>query len=121
MYSAYLNKKQNQKKGHLFKRAAIYGFAIFERVQKRYKEGKKAKTSLEIAVPNKFVDASEFYFKKGKEGKVQFLKRSKKVILELLQEDNERQEALRAFMSKNKINLKKEAGMDKMLAFFQEL
>ncbi|WP_394747238.1 hypothetical protein [Spongiimicrobium salis] len=120
VYTPYFDKKQNRLQGHLFQRMATDELVIYERMRKRFKEGKEAKTSLEIPVPDKFVEASEFYVKK-KESKVLFLKRSKKALLELFKDDPGKQEALKAYITKNRINLKKGEGMLKVLSYYQEL
>lgn len=54
-------------------------YSLYLREQKIFREGKKARTSLERSFPPRFARVSEWYFQK-EEGQLQFLKPTKRSL-----------------------------------------
>ncbi len=120
IYTEYYDKKNESEQGYLYKVFESKDITLFERKMKKYKDGKKATTSLEITVPNKFVVETEFYYTNSKEKTVRFLKPSKKNILELF-EDDKKAEAIKKFISKNNLKLKETKDIIRIFDYYKTL
>jgi len=121
VYMNYYTKKGEYKEGHLFELLNTPELSIFERRLKRFKEGKEAGSSFELAVPNKFITATEYFYSANGEVDAQFLKPAKKNILALFNGDSEKQKKVKTFISKNNIRFKNSEDFKKVFAYYNTL
>nr|WP_299343342.1 hypothetical protein [Allomuricauda sp.] len=106
-FKEYYDKNDEVNQGHLFQLAEIDEMVLFERRRKIYKEGKEATTSFELPVANRFVLERQLYCSNKEDGKIKFFKPSKKSLLNLLaSEDKEKNNKMKSFLSKSRLNLK---------------
>ncbi|WP_435623252.1 hypothetical protein [Flagellimonas sp.] len=122
-YKRYYDKKGNFKEGYLFEMANLNDMVLYEKKEKVFKEGKEARTSLELNVPNRFVESREMYLgkKNGDEEDIQYFKASKKGIYALFEGDTETSEKIKQFVSKNRLNLKESADIARVLRYYKTL
>ncbi len=122
-FKGYYNKKENFKEGYLFVLADIEGMVLYEKRSKLFKEGKDARTSLELNVPNRFVEDRELYLETKKEGKsdIQFFKSSKKEVYALFENDADGLKKIKKFVSEHKINLKESEGVARVFKYYRTL
>ena len=66
-FKSYNDKKGNYKEGYLFVLVDAKDMVLYQKKAKLFKEGKEARTSLELDVPNRFVESTQLYLGK-KEG-----------------------------------------------------
>jgi len=89
-------------------------FSLYHRKRKIFREGKKARTSLERSFPPRFVDEKEWYLQKG-EYSLEYLKLNKKHLKSQLDLDAKQ---LDSYLKKNKNALKSEKELKRLVEFF---
>ena len=77
-------------------------YSLYLRKRKVFREGKKARTSLERSFPPRFIDETEWYLQKG-EGALEFFKPTKKYLKFHFKTNQKR---LESFLKNNKGDLK---------------
>lgn len=92
-------------------------YSLYLRERKIFREGKKARTSLERSFPARFVDESEWYFQK-KEGPLEFIKPNKKNFKKYFKTDLVH---LETFLKTKKGDMKKMEYLKKLLRFMDEV
>ncbi|MGB5822033.1 MAG: hypothetical protein WBG90_21300 [Saonia sp.] len=121
LFREFSDKKGELKKGHLFKLAEADGITVYQRKAKKYKEGKKGATSLEMTVPDKFVDEFELYVGTGNEkGTISFIKPSKKEILKLFK-DEDKTGKVKKFISGSNLDLKDAKDIAQIFMYYNNL
>ena len=92
-------------------------FSLYVRETKEYKEGVKAKSSLERSFPARFVDKTEYYI--GIEnGSLKHTKLSKKQIINTL---SSYEQEIKSFINLNKVKLRNSLDVIKLLNFLEEI
>lgn len=122
-YRSYFDKKRNYKQGYLFVLADLGDMVLYEKKAKLFKEGKEARTSLELDVPNRFVESRQLYLgkKNGDKEDIQYFKASKKEIYALFDGEPEASKKIKQFVSKNKLNLKESEDIARVLRYYKTL
>ena len=88
IYTTYKGVDGNQEKGYLIALHIGDDYSLYIKREKIFKEGKKAKTSLQNSFPHRFQDNSEFYFAYGDMEPV-FFKPKKKEVLSLFDQSDD--------------------------------
>ncbi|PRX53691.1 hypothetical protein [Flagellimonas meridianipacifica] len=122
-FKSYNDKKGKFKQGYLFILADLEDMILYERQTKLFKEGKEARTSLELNVPNRFVESRQLFLgkKNGDEEEIQFFKTSKKEVYALFDNEPEASKKIKQFVSKNRLNLKETADVAKVFRYYNTL
>lgn len=122
-FKSYNDKKGRFKQGYLFELADMGDMILYEKRAKLFKEGKKARTSLELNVPNRFVESKQLFLGKIDGGKeeIEFFKASKKEVYALFDAEPETSKKVKQFVSKNKLNLKESGDVAKVLRYYSTL
>jgi hypothetical protein len=92
-------------------------YSLYLREQKIFREGKKARTSLERSFPPRFARVSEWYFQK-EEGQLQFLKPTKRSLKNYFKTDLVH---LETFLKSKKGDFKKVNYMEQMIRYLDEI
>lgn len=92
-------------------------YSLYLRERKVFREGKKARTSLERSFPARFVDESEWYFQKN-QGVLNSIKLNKKNIKNYFESDIEH---LETFLKNKKGDFKNIDYLKKLVRFMDEL
>ncbi|MEM9078536.1 MAG: hypothetical protein AAGC43_15955 [Bacteroidota bacterium] len=122
-FRGYLDKKGNYKQGYLFVLADLDDMVLYEKKAKLFKEGKEARTSLELNVPNRFVESRELYLGKKSEEKeeITYFKASKKEVYALFEDKAEVTKKIKQFVSNNRLNLKEPEDVGKVFRYYNNL
>ncbi len=121
-FKEYNDKKGNFKEGYLFVLADIGDMVLYEKRAKLFKEGKEARTSLEINVPNRFVESRQLFLGEMKDGKedIQFFKASKKAVYALFTNQDDAKK-IKQFVSEKRLNLKEAKDVAKVFRYYQTM
>lgn len=92
-------------------------YSLYLRERKIFREGKKARTSLERSFPPRFTELTEWYLQK-KEGPLEFIKLNKKNLKNYFKTDLTH---LETFFKSKKGDLKKTNYLKKMVRFLDEV
>jgi hypothetical protein len=92
-------------------------YSLYLREQKIFREGKKARTSLERSFPPRFARVSEWYFQK-EEGQLQFLKPTKISLKNYFKTDLVH---LETFLKSKKGDFKKVNYVEQMIRYLDEI
>ncbi|WP_343485505.1 hypothetical protein [Allomuricauda sp. d1] len=122
MLKTYETKSGTRTEGYLFRRVDAGDLQLYERKIKYFKEGKKARTSLELNVPNRFVESKEYYVgKKQNDGEaIIFLKQSKKEVLKTFSQ-SEKYPSIKKFISEKGLNLKRDKDIFELFSYYNTL
>lgn len=92
-------------------------FSLYVRETKEYKEGVKAKSSLERSFPARFVDKTEYYIA-IENGSLKQTKLSKKQIINTL---SSYEQEIKSFINLNKVKLRNSSDIIKLFNFLEEI
>lgn len=92
-------------------------FSYLKKVKKKYVAGKKAYSSMAVDTAPMYKDDNSYYLVNSEEALVE-LPNSKNGIIESF---GSHKKELKAFVKKNKINVKKEKGMKKLVEYYNSL
>ena len=122
-FKSYNDKKGNYKEGYLFVLVDAKDMVLYQKKAKLFKEGKEARTSLELDVPNRFVESTQLYLgkKEGDKEAIGFLKASKKEVYALFDEDTETSKKIKQFVSDKRLNLKDPEDVAKVFRYYSTL
>lgn len=122
-FKSYTDKKGKFKQGYLFELADLGDMILYEKKAKLFKEGKEARTSLELNVPNRFVESRQLFLgkKSGDKENIQFFKTSKKEVYALFDAEPETSKKIKQFVSKNRLNLKESGDVAKVFRYYSTL
>ena len=90
---------------------------MYVRETKEYKEGVKAKSSLEGSFPPRFIDKTDYYIALG-DGSLKQTKLSKKHIVNTL---SSYEQEIKSFINLNKVKLKNSSDVIKLFNFLEEI
>lgn len=116
VHTPYYDFRGQRREGYLILLFKGDRYKIFKKRAKIFKEGRRAKTSLETSFPHRFVDETD-YFVSLESGPPRFLRLSKKHILGLLAEDRK----VKSFIKQNDLDLQSEWGMIETFKFMDSL
>ncbi|TAI49684.1 hypothetical protein [Flagellimonas allohymeniacidonis] len=122
-YNEFYDRKGRYREGYLFTKVEMENMTLYERRMKFFKEGKEARTSLELEVPNRFTEANELYVGIGQEDgqKIQYLKPSKKEILKLMENNPEKASLVKRFMSDKALNVREASDVIQVFMYYNTL
>ena len=122
-FKSYNDKKGNYNEGYLFVLADTKDMVLYEKKAKLFKEGKEARTSLELDVPNRFVETTQLFLgkKEGDKEEIVFFKASKKGVYGLFDEDPETGKKIKQFVSDKRLNLKEPEDVAKVFRYYSTL
>ena len=116
-YLAFINDDELPAVGYLKELYKGNKFSLYIRETKEYKEGVKAKSSLERSFPARFVDKTEYYI--GIEnGSLKHTKLSKKQIINTL---SSYEQEIKSFINLNKVKLRNSSDIIKLFNFLEEI
>lgn len=115
IYSSYVSNNKSVKQTYLIELFKGNELILFKRKVKKYKEAKKATTTLTSSFPAKFVDIVEYYFLYKNEKNALFIKQKNKSLLNSINPDYKRE--LKEFINNNKFNVNKEKDL---IVFFKK-
>lgn len=116
VYKYYPLKNGNETLGQAGYLREVYrgdNYSLYLRKRKVYREGKKARTSLERSFPPRFVLESEWYFQKG-DSSLEHLKPTKKQLKAFF---NLNAKKMDTYLKSNKNALKNEEGLKQLVMF----
>ena len=94
-------------------------FLLLIRETKIYKEGKKAKTTLETSFPGKLVDVKEFYLLKKSNENAVFIKQKNKKVLEII--DSDYKPTMSKYLKDNNLNVKEDKDLINFFKYYDSL
>ena len=92
-------------------------FSLYVRETKEYKEGVKAKSSLEGSFPARFIDRIEYFIAEG-DGSLKQTKLSKKQIVKAL---SSYEQEIKDFININKVKLRNSSDIIELFKFLEEI
>lgn len=113
-YHQFVDNRGNINKGYLFSIYKGKEYALYQRRNKKFKEGKKAKTSLQNSFPHRFVDDTEFYIQKKNKNPI-FFKPSKSEVSNLF--ENANSSKIKKHIKTNRLDLDNESDLRKIFVF----
>ena len=116
-YLAYINANEQPAVGYVKELFKGNKFSLYERETKEYKEGVKAKSSLERSFPARFIDRIEYFIALGDDSLKQ-TKLSKKQIVKAL---NSYEQEIKDFINLNKVKLRNSSDVIKLFNFLEEI
>nr|WP_299000064.1 hypothetical protein [uncultured Allomuricauda sp.] len=122
-FKGYNDKKGKFEQGYLFVLADLEDMVLYEKRTKLFKEGKEGTTSLELDVPNRFVESRQLFLgkKNGDKEEIQFFKTSKKEVYSLFDGEPEASKKIKQFVGKNRLNLKEPSDVAKVFRYYNTL
>jgi len=116
-YLAYINANEQPAVGYVKELFKGNKFSLYVRETKEYKEGVKAKSSLERSFPARFIDRIEYFIALGDDSLKQ-TKLSKKQIVKAL---NSYEQEIKDFINLNKVKLRNSNDVIKLFNFLEEI
>ena len=116
-YLAYIKENQQPAVGYVKELFKGNKFSLYVRETKEYKEGVKAKSSLEGSFPPRFIDKTDYYIALG-DGSLKQTKLSKKHIVNTL---SSYEQEIKSFINLNKVKLKNSSDVIKLFNFLEEI
>ncbi len=113
-FKTFIDKNGNTKNGYLTL-LKDGKFKLYKRTNVTFKEAKKAPNSLVKATPARFTQFTEYYIETEGANRIDHVELSTKKLMKLV--GNEKQDALKKFMKENKIKLKDENGINRVIDF----
>ncbi len=118
-YTAFLAKNKKDKiPGNVFVLVEGKEYSLYQRRLKRYKESKRATTSLQRSFPARFVDDVEYYIKTAGQTPAP-IKLKQKEILAFLTGDKKNK--VKTYIKENKIDMKKTDHLKKLFNYMNSL
>ena len=118
-YTAFLAKNKKDKiPGNVFVLVEGKEYSLYQRKLKRYKESKRATTSLQRSFPARFVDGAEYYMKTAGQTPTP-IKLKQKEILAFLTGDKKNK--VKTYIKENKIDIKKTDHLVKLVNYMNSL
>jgi len=116
-FKTFIDKKGLTQNGYLTRlRGGKYSF--YRRTDVKFTEGQKAQNSFIPAIPARFSKFTEYYLEIEGNNKIEELELSNRKLIKLVEDD--KKDALKAFLKENKIKIKDEYGVYKALEFLNK-
>ena len=116
-YLAFIKENEQPAVGYVKELFRGNKFSLYVRETKEYKEGVKAKSSLEGSFPPRFIDKKDYYIALG-DGSLKQTKLSKKHIVSTL---SSYEQEIKSFINLNKVKLKNSSDVIKLFNFLEEI
>jgi len=116
-YLAYIKENEQPAVGYVKELFKGNKFSLYVREIKEYKEGVKAKSSLERSFPPRFIDKTDYYIALG-DGSLKQTKLSKKHIVNTL---SSYEQEIKDFINLNKVKLRNSGDLIKLFNFLEEI
>ncbi len=116
VFTEFTNKKGDKKEGYLAQYVESESFQLYENKKMIFKEGQKAKTSLHLPQPDKFVDRSVLYISRNSESPV-FLQSSKGWMADYLGAEKE----VKSYIKQNKLDLSDKEDLKTLILYANSL
>ena len=116
-YLEYIKENEQPAVGYVKELFKGNKFSFYVRETKEYKEGVKAKSSLERSFPPRFTDKTDYYIALGDDSLKQ-TKLSKKQIIKAL---SSYEQEIKDFINLNKVKLRNSSDLIKLLNFLEEI
>jgi len=116
-YLAYIKENEQPAVGYVKELYKGNKFSLYVRETKEYKEGVKAKSSLEGSFPPRFTDKTNYYIALG-DGSLIQTKLSKKHIVNTL---SSYEQEIKSFINSNKVKLKNSSDVIKLFNFLEKI
>ena len=122
-FERYYDKKGDYTEGYLFTLFELDDMTLYEKRAKLFKEGKEGVTSLELDVPNRYVESRELYVGRTDDGKerIHFLKSTKKEILKLFESEPDATKKLKRFITDKGLKLKDSKEVIRVFRYYESL
>lgn len=114
VYQDFLYKKGSRGQGYLKLIYSSEHYQLFEQTGKRFKEGKRAKTSHVVSFPHRFVDEVGYYIQVD-DGLPKYVSSKKKELIGLFRAEHQQQ--VKSFLKTKNIDIKTRNGLVNLLAF----
>lgn len=108
----YIDLNEKSQKGYLIDLYNKSDFALYKKESVSFRAGKKAKTSLEVDMPAKYVKNDDLYFLKNKSGKITVFPESRKQLIKLFPE---KKSEIENFVKQNDIKFDQEMDLKKII------
>lgn len=110
----YLNLNEKMTKGYLIELYSKGDLGLYKKESVSFRPGKKAKTSLEVDMPAKYIKNDDTYFLKNKSGNIAVFPESKKQLVKLFPE---KKSEIESFVKQNDIKFDQEMDLKKIIDF----
>ena len=114
VYAEFTDKKGAKQEGYLTVLHDGDTYQLYHNQIMRFKEGQKAKTSLHLEMPDKFVDRSVFYISRKDEAPV-YLNGSKKAVVSFV--SPEEQKEVKAYIKEKNLDASKQRDLTYILMY----
>ncbi|MCL6264949.1 hypothetical protein [Flagellimonas myxillae] len=113
-YMSHMDKKGESAESYLKELLVTGDYRLLEQQKKKFKEGKKAKTSHAVSFPHRFVDEVHYYIQVGEKVPM-YAPSKKKELIALLHVGH--QESVKKFIKEKGIDIKTQKGLTNVLIF----
>ncbi|MDO6470143.1 hypothetical protein [Maribacter sp. 1_MG-2023] len=118
-FITYINKKKETKNGYLSLILDKERFKLYHRLAVKYAEGKAAANSMVNAIPSRFAQFEEFYYKKQDIERIDYLPTSKNGILRII--DKDKKEQVKTYLKENSFNYSNEEDLITIFEYINSL
>lgn len=108
----YLNLNEKMTKGYLIELYTKGDLGLYKKESVSFRPGKKAKTSLEVDMPAKYIKNDDTYYLKNKSGNIAVFPESKKQLVKLFPE---KKSEIESFVKQNDIKFDQEMDLKKII------
>ena len=113
-FKTFIDRNNNTLNGYLTVLMEGPKFTLYKRIRVKYTEGAPAANSFVKATPSRFAQFEEYYIQKEGVNRIDELDQRKGTIYKL---DSDRKEEIKAFMKENKLDVKTQSDLIRIVQF----